>query len=504
MIGISLFPAVCIEFFGSALAIIFSCLSCYYAFKLSRRDPNNFIWGFLWYFTIAITIFCFSRGVGHIVRIILDVTGYTDEWKILSPWSGGLNTLLLISVSAVIIYYHKGLEAYKAIGEKASKLKVVADELQTLNSKLEDRVEERTEELAASERRFRSIFENSKDIVYVTDDINKITHINASGKELFADKVTGKYILFPEIFSDPKEWVRFKEILEKQGYVEDFETSCMTSNGQKSTILFSVNAIHNLYGEVIGHEGIGKDTTRLNLMTEKLMDQEKMASVGQMAAGVAHEINTPLGIILGYSQLMLDDEEEIQEAAYLEIIERQAKICQKIVADLLKFSRQSESVIQFVNINELIQDVLSVTGHTLSINRVEVHLDLQEMLPLVYADSERIQQVFINLINNAHFALGEEGGEITISTKEHSDKVEIIVEDTGCGIPEDVQKKIFDPFFTTKDVGEGTGLGLSVVYGIIVEFGGTINVVSPVPGMKEEKGRPGTAFSMLLPIGEDQ
>lgn len=504
MTEIFLFPALCIEFFGSALAIIFSCVACYYAWQLSRRDPDNFIWGFLWYFSIAITIFCFSRGVGHMVRIVLDALGYEGLSRKFSPWSGGLNTLLLISVSAVIIYYHKGLAAYRAIRDKAYKLRLVADELQEWNMNLEERVEERTQDLAASERKFRSFFENSKDIVYFCDKNDQVSHINTTGKELFCDGKKLKEFAFVGIFLHPKDWLIFKDKLETQGYVNDFEVECVTQSGQRHVVLFSANAIHNLHGEVIGHEGIGKDMTRLKMMTEKLMAQEKMASVGQMAAGIAHEINTPLGIILGYSQLMLDDEEEAREAGHLVIIERQAKACQKIVADLLKFSRQSESVVQFVDLNEVIQDVLAVTEHTLNIHKIEVVRSLHELLPLVHADRERLQQVLINLINNAQFALGDTGGVISVETHVHEKMVEVVVEDTGCGISQDIQRKIFEPFFTTKDVGEGTGLGLSVVYGIVLEFGGTITVLSPVPRVQKETGQPGTAFSILIPIGESE
>jgi len=150
MTGIPLLPAVTVEFFGSALAILFSFLALRYAWALVRLQPNNFIWGFLFYFCIAMAAFSLSRGVGHMIRIILVYSDNADTWRQLSPFSGGFNTMLMISAAAVTIYYHKGLQAYKAIRSEAEKLADVniqleasAGQLQQLNSHLEDIVEEK-------------------------------------------------------------------------------------------------------------------------------------------------------------------------------------------------------------------------------------------------------------------------------------------------------------------------------------------------------------------------
>lgn len=239
--------------------------------------------------------------------------------------------------------------------------------------------------------------------------------------------------------------------------------------------------------------------TRLRTMTEQLINQEKMASVGQMAAGVAHEINTPLGIILGYTQLMMDDFDVGSEThTSLLVMERQTKACRRIVADLLKFSRQADSAKASINLNNIIGEVLAVTEHTLNINQVDIQRNFGEELPQIVGDAEKLHQVFINLFNNAQYAM-EDGGKITVTTKEVDGEIQITVQDSGTGIPDEIKNKIFDPFFTTKDVGKGTGLGLSVTYGIIKDHGGRISVESPVTDPETNTTEQGTAFHIWLP-----
>ena len=158
MTGLPLLPATFVDFFGSGIAIFLSFLALRYALALVRMQPNNFIWGFLFYFCIAMAAFSLSRGVGHLVRILLVFSNHGSLWKQLSPFSGGFNTMLMISAAAVTIYYHKGLAAYKALGAEAKKLSESAHQLQQLNSQLEAMVEERTRNLSESEKKFRNFF----------------------------------------------------------------------------------------------------------------------------------------------------------------------------------------------------------------------------------------------------------------------------------------------------------------------------------------------------------
>ncbi len=509
MIDLPMLPTILIDMAGSFVIIVLSFLSLHYAFLLTRRQPENLLWGFLFYFCLTLACFSVSRAVGHLLKQILLISGNSEQWRILAPYSGGFNTLLMISLAAVILYYHKWIEGYRAILKKARSLKnanaqleVAAEKLQKLNQNLEGMVEERTMELSASEKKFRNFFVNSKDMVYFCDSANTLVNMNAAGLEMLGYSLEDDPILqLNEIFHNEDDLDQYFETIISVGFVEDLEVEFVRSDGTVLYVLLSATGIFDDDHQFLGCEGIAKDLTRLRTMMEQLASSEKMASVGQMAAGVAHEINTPLGVILGYSQLMMDDfNSESEEGQSLEVIERQAKACRKIVADLLKFSRQSESKRENISINEILEDVLAVTEHSLNMDHIYVHRDFSEELPTVVGDTEKLRQVFVNFINNAHHAMEEQdGGELFLSSfYDHSaNQVTATVRDTGHGISEDVLAKIFDPFFTTKSVGKGTGLGLSVSYGIIQEHGGVIEVESPV--QTDGKEIPGTAFHVKMP-----
>jgi PAS domain S-box-containing protein len=513
MNGLPLAPTNVVDLVGSGLVIFFSFMSLLYANFLVRLHPRNFIWGFLFYFCIAMAAFSISRGVGHILRIFLVLGGEEKIWQQVSPWSGGFNTLFMISVSSAIIYYHKGLEAYKAVrfeaeklAEANRKLAETADELQKVNTYLEDMVEERTRELSKSEKKFRHFFENSKDMVYFCDLNGNITDINQSGLKMLGVDTPSERLNLLSFFNNDSDLDRYLVALGENGFVSDFEMQLERRDGSVRHILLSANAIFDQNGFMAGCEGVAKDMTRLRNMTDQLIRQEKMASVGQMAAGVAHEINTPLGVILGYTQLMMDDfgkNGEVYEN--LRIIERQTKACRKIVADLLKFSRQTESSKVEVDLNELIEEVLTVSEHNLNISHIRVIRRFASRLPVIIGDAEKLRQVFINLLNNSHYAMAN-GGEIYITTGHDPASGAIIasVRDTGTGIAEEITPKIFDPFFTTKEIGKGTGLGLSVTYGIIRDNGGSISVESPVQDPETGQKTQGTAFHVRLPVAVEQ
>ena len=245
----------------------------------------------------------------------------------------------------------------------------------------------------------------------------------------------------------------------------------------------------------------GRDITQLKAVQEQLTHVQKMESVGRLAAGVAHEINTPLGIILGYAQLLLEDvEKDGQIYDDVATIVKQTKICSKIVADLLNFSRSSESIISEFDINEAIEEVLSVVEHTFGLNHVIVKREYHKAPLLMKGDKEKLKQVFINLLNNAFDAI-EENGSICVNTGtgKTENEIKISISDTGCGIAKENINKIFEPFYTTKGPDKGTGLGLSLTFGIIKEHNGTIKVFSPP--LSETKEEQGTQFIVVLPSG---
>ena len=261
-------------------------------------------------------------------------------------------------------------------------------------------------------------------------------------------------------------------------------------------------------GNVVGLLCSGRDITELKRVQEQLMQSQKMDAMGQLTAGIAHEINTPLGIILGYSQLLIEDVKQgSQLYADLTMIEKQAKICRKIVSDLLRFSRHIDSTIISMDINQSIDEVISVVEHTFKLDRVTINRNYGVSIPSVKGDKDKLNQVFVNLLSNAHDAIIKDG-TITISTSfdDKNDEVVILIADTGCGISSDKIDRIFDPFYTTKPVGKGTGLGLSVTFGIVDEHGGRIKVESPpskaISSNFESSQQ--TVFIIRLPISHNK
>lgn len=225
----------------------------------------------------------------------------------------------------------------------------------------------------------------------------------------------------------------------------------------------------------------------------ELLHKDKLASMGQLAAGVAHELNNPLGTILLFADAMYRDAgEEDARREDLKMIISEAYRCKTIVADLLNFARQHELMAQETNLNDLLVHVIEKLSNRPKFEPLEVVQHLDAQLPIIQADPAQLQQAFINLLNNSADAMAG-SGTITISTKAmKSQFVEICVSDTGSGIPPEYLDKLFTPFFTTKPAGKGTGLGLSIVYGIVKMHRGQIRVQSN-PGH-------GTTFTITLPV----
>jgi two-component system NtrC family sensor kinase len=226
---------------------------------------------------------------------------------------------------------------------------------------------------------------------------------------------------------------------------------------------------------------------------QKLVHQEKLASMGQLAAGVAHEINNPLGSILLLSDVMNKEiPEDDPHREDLEMIIKETTRCKNIVSDLLNFSRQQQVLTQDTDLNSLMEKTIREVEKKPDFKEVQIIRKYSSDLPVIQADPDQLQQVFTNLLNNAAEAM-ESGGTITLSTRSIDQKwVEIKISDTGIGIPEENLGKLFTPFFTTKALGKGTGLGLSIVYGIIKMHRGQIYVSSQVGT--------GTDFTITLPI----
>jgi len=408
-----------------------------------------------------------------------------------------------------------------------------------------------------------NIIKSMIDTLIVVDPDGKIKTLNKATEKLLRyneDELIGKSvsILFAEEEEEEEEEVTlFKgtkwEKLLKEGSVRDYSMTYQTKNGENIPVSFSGSVMRGKDGSIVGIVGIARDMREilklqqrerelaaaaaaaaaaqkarvsaleearaelekrveertqelkkayddLKNTQEQLVQAEKMSSLGIMAGGVAHELNNPLGGVLGFASILSKElpkgdphREDVEE------IERGARRCKAIVENLLRFSRQESFGFHSTDINKVVEESLSLLGHQVELANIKITKNFSPDIPPVMANAQQLQQVFINIISNAYDAMPD-GGNLTISTelKIESEKfknIEICFTDTGKGIPKKLIGKIFDPFVTTKPVGKGTGLGLSVSYGIIEKHNGKIEAQS-----KEGKG---TTFTVVLPIGKN-
>jgi two-component system, NtrC family, sensor kinase len=371
---------------------------------------------------------------------------------------------------------------------------------------LRKEVERAVSDLKESEERYKKLIESAEDIIVTMNEEGKILSINPYGATLFGkipEALLGQDLL--NLF-DPKS-AALQENLLKRVFVthksKNLEYQAQI-NGQEYWLHANFKPLSDAQGHILSVLGIIRNVTESKMVEQQLAHTEKLASLGSLAAGVAHEINNPLGIILGFTDLLLEKAKaDSQEMQILQTMERQGLQCKKIVENLLSFARIPEKSADFSKVNDDLEKVLVVVQNTLLIRKINLERRFQEDLPEVRADSRQLQQVFLNIINNAVDAMGKEGGKLIITTRLAQDPglLEILFQDSGAGIGEEDQGKIFDPFFTTKGIGKGTGLGLSVSYAIITKFGGRISVVESKTADKYP-GNSGTVFKITLPVNK--
>ena len=259
--------------------------------------------------------------------------------------------------------------------------------------------------------------------------------------------------------------------------------------------------VHDERGNVQAVVHIAKDVTNEKILRQQLLHSEKISSVGKLVAGIAHELNNPLMGIMGFSQILIDMPGDTRIEAVkdkLRKIYHESLRTSKIVQNLLTFARTRKTEREYRSVNDLLEHTLELKEYSLKSNNIEVVRAFEPDLPKTMIDIYQIQQVFINILNNAEDAMTARGGSgrIEIKTGRVRGRIRMSFTDNGPGIPVQIIHKVFDPFFTTKDVGKGTGLGLSITHGIVTEHGGDIEITSPEEG--------GTRVTVELPIVEQE
>ncbi len=493
-------PAVHIWFVdvaGSVLMIVFSFLCLLLAHELRSHDRNNVIWTYLLWVSYGLALFAISRSAGHILKQALFLAGKTATWNVIQPFSGAINTLMFVVVASITLFFERIWIIYQQILKDKQALQSAHKELVYLNQNLEQMVSERTGALTRSEHKYRRIFEVSKDMILVTRKDGSIVDLNPAGYKLLGLNGTDaarKDKRFQDFFADTAHYENIKKIIVKEGFVSNFEVDLKNSDDVKIKSLISGSLETGTVETGSTIHFLVKDIEQRRLMEKQMAQAEKLASIGQLSAGFAHEINNPLGIILGYTQLLLKNKgTETERHDDLKTIEKNVRNCKTIVEDLLSFARGSESKKELTGIHNIIDDVLSFMQRRSNLDNIRISTDYDPQVPLMELDEKKMKQVFINLLMNARYALNKKGNiKITTGLDQGGDQLLVKVTDSGHGIDKNNLSRIFDPFFTTKPTGEGTGLGLSVSYGIIKNHGGDIVVESEI-------GK-GSTFTIMLPV----
>jgi PAS domain S-box-containing protein len=366
------------------------------------------------------------------------------------------------------------------------------------------------EELRKSEEKYRTLFEESKDSLFVTTPGGRIVDANQAAVTLLGlDRKEDllRLDLKRDVYADPGERDRFLEIMRDPEFVDDFETVLKRTDGQLLTTRISGNAVHDERGEQIVYRVAVRDITAQKRLQTQLHHAQKMESIGTLAGGIAHDFNnilTPIMAHVGYLQLELPQENPLRED--LGQILQAAERARDLVKQILAFSRREESKRRPVALQPLLKETKKLLRATFP-STIDIRDDIDPACGNVLADSARIHQVLMNLGTNAHHAMRDGGGILRLGLEmvdaktagtldlEPGEYARITVSDTGEGMDKMTRARIFEPYFTTKGAGEGSGLGLAVVHGIVASHKGTISVES-LPGE-------GSTFRVYLPLSAE-
>lgn len=386
-------------------------------------------------------------------------------------------------------------------------------ELQDYTSIIEERWMSTAEELARAFNFQENLIDSSMDGIVGCDNKGVVVTYNKSAEQLLGyPKAEVLRIMDFSRFFAPGEAERFKKALVSEAYggrnrLYLLEVNLLSMKREKIPVQLSAAVL--LEGlEEVGLVSFIRDLREMRRLEQqfadqaRLLHQDKMMSLGRLAASVVHEINNPLAGILNYVRLMmkilgrgaLGQEQAEKFQKYLGVVESETDRCSKIVSNLLAFSRKPQVDFDRVNVNDVLERSIMLSNHKMSLQNIEAKTNLDRNIPLIQGDFNQLQQCIINLIFNAIDAMPE-GGTLTLASefKAKAGIVEIKVSDTGCGISRESLPRIFEPFFTTKIEGKGIGLGLSTVFGIVDRHKGTIDV-------RSEVGQ-GTIFIVRLPAG---
>ncbi len=358
---------------------------------------------------------------------------------------------------------------------------------------LEQRVSDRTRELMETKDYLENLLEGANDVIFTLNPAGLITYVNKKVEEWGYKKEELVGSSFQAILSKKHKGERIRKTV-AEGIRQTYEVEIIDNSGGVKYAVLSISPLRSGDEKMAGVLVIANDITERNRLEQQVAQAEKMSAIGQLAAGIAHEINNPIGGIMNclynLRNKLLPKEREV---IYMKSMEDGIQRVQRTVEQLLDFAQQHEPRFSSVDVNNLVEDVLSLMSYAVTKNGIHLRKELGLNMQRVMMDQHKIGQVVMNMLLNAVQAVKGEG-EVTVRTYADKNWCCIAVSDNGLGIPPQIMPRIFDPFFTTKDVGKGTGLGLAVSLGIVEKHSGKIDV-------KSEEGK-GTTFTIRLPLKE--
>ncbi len=375
-----------------------------------------------------------------------------------------------------------------------------SDGMRVLAAVVDISARKRAEQALQKERDFiDAVLETAGALVIVLDREGRILRFNRACEATTgysSEEVMGRYVW--DLFIVPDEVAGVKTVFERLRSGEPrnhYENYWMRKDGLPRQISWSNTVIADSSGKVDYVVSSGLDITDFKAIQEQLRETERVAELGTLASGMAHEIGTPMNVILGRAEYLLQRTTDEGMKKGLTTIVTQIERITKVMNQLLAFARRKTPERRPVDLAEIVEDSLEMFQERIADSRITVDKAIEANIPLVHADRDQLMQVLINLMMNSFHAMPD-GGRLRLSLDREKGHVRLGVSDTGHGMPEEIRAKVFEPFFTTKDFGKGTGLGLTVVKGIIEEHGGSIAVESAV-------GK-GTTFQIRLPLCEAQ
>jgi PAS domain S-box-containing protein len=518
----------------------------------SQSGSNSYYAGLILVFIFGYTFFkldfIYAAATGVMIVIAYEVAAI---WATQTPIPILINNnFFFLSGNLLGMFACYSIELYsRKEFLQAQLLETERKKVKNANLELENKVEQRTgqllkankflkqeisernraeDHLRESEEKYRSILESMEEGYYEFDISGSLTFFNDAFHKIVGysrgELMGASYRKFTVRRYVKRVFRAFNNVYVSQKPSRDFDWQIVRSDGEVRHLEASVSLIKGAEGLPKGFRGVIRDVTDRNLAEQslkkayqelkhtqsQLVQSGKLASIGELAAGVAHELNQPLMVIRGNAQLV---KRFISKGNYqiedllkqMEPIERNTKRMMNIINHLRTFSRQSKPQFYALDVNQVIEESFLMVGEQLRLRNIEIIKSLEPALPRIKGDTNQLEQVFLNLITNARDAISQkyDGDKsrndftdsiqiITRVSETDANQVEILFKDTGNGIDDTARSSIFDPFFTTKEVGKGTGLGLSISYGIISDHNGKIEIA--------DTGSDGTTFRVILPI----